>query len=114
MAAYQPPETEYFTTEQVASLLGVHSASVRRWRTLNKAAGELRHGPPYEYRGSRVVYPKESFHKWCANVQVVDGVPRSNLPLTATIPPPVAATLQQQTVTAEAPPDVINELENLG
>lgn len=112
MAAYQPPETDYFSTEQVASLLGVHPASVRRWRTLNKATGELRHGPPYEYRGSRVVYPKESFHKWCADVQVVGGVPRSNLPLTAAIPPPVASH-QRQTIT-DAPTGVLDELENLG
>lgn len=114
MAAYQPPAVDYFTADQVASLLGVHSVTVRRWRTLNKAAGELRHGPPYEFRGSRVVYPKDAFRDWCSSVRVVDGVPRLNLPLTSAIPPPVAATLQQQTVTAEAPPDIINELENLG
>lgn len=84
MAAYTAPEPDYFTAEQIASLLGVHPVTVRRWRTLNKNAALLIHGPPYEYRGARVVYPKEDFRHWCSSVKVVDGVPRINLPITAT------------------------------
>lgn len=97
MAAYHPPDPDFYTAEQVAVLLGVHPVTVRRWRTRNKTSGSLRHGPPYEYRGARVVYPKELFRHWCARIQVIDGVPRMNLPITASVQPPVGPD-QQQTV----------------
>lgn len=93
-----PPDTDYFTTEQVAAMLGKHPASVRRWRTFNKRMGVIKYGPPYEFRGFNVVYPKAAFRDWCANLQVVDGVPRVNLPISANIPLPVEPE-QRQTVT---------------
>lgn len=81
-------EPDFFTTEQVAIMLGVHPVTVRRWRSFNKDVGAIKYGPPYEYRGARVVYPKERFRSWCGQVTKVDGVPRINLPITATIPLP--------------------------
>lgn len=95
---HNPPEPDYFTTDQVAALLGVHSVTVRRWRSWNKAANAIKYGPPYEYRGPRVVYPKRRFREWCSQVKKVDGVPRINLPITATVPLPVVPD-QQETVT---------------
>ena len=101
MAAYtNPPEPDYFTTDQVAVLLGVHTVTVRRWRSWNKDAGAIKHGPPYEYRGSRVVYPKDKFRDWCSQVTKVDGVTRMNLPITSSIPLP-ADPDQRETVTTE-------------
>lgn len=89
---------DYFTDEQIAVMLGKHPVTVRRWRSLNKQAGAIKYGPPYEYRGSRVVYPKEGFRQWCAQVVKVDGVPHINLPITATIPLPICPE-QRQIVT---------------
>lgn len=83
-----PTEPDYFTDTQVAALLGVHPVSVRRWRTLNKKIGLIKHGPPYEFRGARVVYPKEGFRDWCSQVRKVNGVPSINLPVSSNIPLP--------------------------
>lgn len=98
MASYtSPPEPDYYTEPQVAALLGVHPGSVRRWRSLNKKIGLIKHGPPYEFRGARVVYPKDRFQAWCTQVRKVGGVPRINLPITANVPLPVDPQ-QQETV----------------
>lgn len=96
----RPPDADYFTTEQVAALLGKHPVSVRRWRSLNKKIGLIKHGPPYEFRGANVVYPKDKFHQWCTQLRVVDGVPRINLPVSANIPLP-AEPEQRHAVTAD-------------
>lgn len=81
-------QTEYFSDAQVAAMLGVHPVTVRKWRVKNTEAGCIKFGPPYEYRGPNVVYPKPDFATWCAQVRMVDGVPRINLPINATIPLP--------------------------
>lgn len=85
---------EFFTDEQVARMLGKHPVTVRKWRTKNKDLGVIQYGPPYEFRGHNVVYPKSQFYEWCAKVQVVDGVPRMNLPVSSNIVVPH----QRQTV----------------
>lgn len=95
--------TDYFTDTQVAAMLGSHPVTMRKWRTKNKAFGAIKFGPPYEYRGSRVVYPKEKFRAWCSQVQLVDGVPRFNLPITAHVALP-SSELQRSTV---------NEVDNV-
>ena len=77
-----------FTDVQVARMLGIHPVSVRRWRVKNGRAGCIKYGPPYEYRGYNVVYPVDKFRAWCAQVRVVGGVPRMNLPVTAIQPLP--------------------------
>lgn len=76
---------DFFTTPQVAVMLGVHVVTVRKWRTKNKDVGCIKFGPPYEFRGANVVYPKVGFRTWCSQVAMVDGVPRINLPVSATI-----------------------------
>lgn len=90
------PETAFKDTE-IARMLGVNPVTVRQWRVKNKKLGEIKHGPPYEYRGSEVVYPKSKFREWCAAVEVVGGVPRVNLPPSADI-----EAIQQATANAEA------------
>lgn len=91
---------EFLTTPQVAVLLGYNQVTLRRWRTKNKEAGEIRYGPPYEIRGGRVLYPKRGFYTWCSQVRVVGGVPRMNLPVTAA--PAFAVALQQRSAVKEA------------
>lgn len=81
----------YYTEAQVAALLGKHPVTVRKWRVKNKQIGLIKHGPPYEFRGHNVVYPKDKFRSWCSQVRVVDGVPRINLPITANVPLPAEA-----------------------
>jgi hypothetical protein len=76
-------ERDYFTDTQIASMLGVNPVTVRQWRVKNKRLGVIRYGPPYEFRGPQVVYPKPKFREWCAAVPIVNGVPRVNLPVTA-------------------------------
>lgn len=83
-------QTEYFTDYQVAAMLGKHPVTVRKWRVKNTEAGCIKFGPPYEYRGPNVVYPKQDFATWCTQVRMVDGVPHINLPINATIPLPQA------------------------
>lgn len=79
-----PQESDrFYTSHEIAQLLGVNAVSVRRWRTKNKAAGALVYGPPYEYRGPNVVYPKRAFTEWCKQVRMVNGVPNINLPVSA-------------------------------
>lgn len=73
----------YYTTEQVARLLGVTQVSVRRWRCRNKTAGKLVAGPPYEYHGRLVTYPAGPFLAWCRQVRMVNGVIRRKVPVTA-------------------------------
>lgn len=102
MASHSNPlEPDFFTTDQVAVLLGVHPVTVRRWRSLNTKHGAIKYGPPYEYRGARVVYPKAQFRQWCGQVTKVDGVPRINLPITATVPLPETPD-QRETVIDES------------
>lgn len=93
----EPPS--YFTDSQVAAMLGIHPVTVRKWRGKNKVYGAIKFGPPYEYRGPKVVYPKAAFRTWCSQIRLVDGVPRINLPISATIPlPSVPGAVQRQTV----------------
>lgn len=73
----------HFTDQQVAIMLGYHPVTIRTWRKKNKQAGCIKFGPPYEYHGANVLYPKDKFREWCAQVTVVDGVPRMNVPLNA-------------------------------
>ena len=79
---------EYFTDTQVAAMLGKHPVTVRKWRSKNTLAGCIKYGPPYEYRGQNVVYPVSLFRKWCASVQMINGVPHMNLPVDAPGPLP--------------------------
>lgn len=81
----------FLSDEQVARQLGVHPVTVRRWRAKNKKAGCIKFGPPYEFRGPNVVYPKSTFSEWCRAVRVVDGVPRMNLPVSSPVVLPVEA-----------------------
>lgn len=79
----QAPEDpgNFFRDTQIAAMLGVNPVTVRQWRVKNREAGRIQYGPPYEYRGRYVVYPKPAFRAWCAAVKVVDGVPHMNLPV---------------------------------
>jgi transposase len=97
---------DYFVDTEVARMLGVNAVTVRQWRVKNKKAGELRFGPPYEIRGSSVVYPKEKFREWCAAAPVVNGVPRLNLPVTADV-----TAIQQ--ATAKVDQDVFAQIGRL-
>lgn len=81
-------QDDFFRDTQIAAMLGVNPVTVRQWRVKNKAAGGIKYGPPYEYRGRSVVYPKQAFREWCASVKVVGGVPRLNLLATSTVVPP--------------------------
>lgn len=75
----------FFSDVQIAAMLGRHPVTVRKWRKKNREAGCIKFGPPYEIHGNNIVYPKKGFRTWCAAVQVVDGVPCINLPVTSTI-----------------------------
>lgn len=75
----------HFTDLQIAVMLGYHPVTIRNWRKKNKVAGCIKFGPPYEYHGAKVLYPKDKFHQWCTQVTVVDGVPRMNLPVNAPV-----------------------------
>lgn len=77
-----------YTSLEIARMLGVNPVTVRKWRVKNKALGVIKYGPPYVFRGSDVVYPRVAFDAWCGAVEVVDGVPRMNLPASAIIPLP--------------------------
>lgn len=88
------PEINLFDAQQIARMLGVNPVTVRKWRTKNKTAGCIKFGPPYEYHGSNVVYRADKFAAWCSQVKMVDGVPRINMPITATIPLPKLASLE--------------------
>lgn len=94
-------EPDFFTATQVATMLGVHDVTVRRWRSWNSKLGVIKYGPPYEYRGSRVVYPKAKFRQWCTQLQVVNGVPRINLPVSANIPLPFDPEQRDTAIDAE-------------
>lgn len=83
-------QDDFFTDTQVAAMLGKHPVTIRKWRKKNQLANCIKFGPPYEYRGNNVVYPKAKFRTWCSQVQVVDGVPRINLPVSANIALPAA------------------------
>lgn len=89
---------DYYTTDQVAALLGRHPVTLRKWRTENKKIGLIKYGPPYEYRGHNLVYPKEQFAQWVSQIQMVNGVPHMNLPITANIPLPFNRPDQRATV----------------
>lgn len=102
------PLEGFFTDMQIARMLGVNAVTVRQWRVKNKKAGAIKHGPPYEYRGSQVVYPKVKFREWCAAVDVVGGVPRANLPASANL-----EEIQQATANVEAPGDQFAEIRQL-
>lgn len=89
----------HFTDTQVARMLGMNPASVRRWRVKNKKAGGIKFGPPYEIHGSRILYPKVAFREWCAQVKVVDGVPCMNAPVRAqNLQTELESLVQQSTV----------------
>lgn len=88
MSHFSHPPNTFFTDVQVAAMLGLNPVTVRKWRTKNKKLGLIKYGPPYEFRGPNVVYPKDRFATWCSQVQVVDGVPRANLPISANIAVP--------------------------
>lgn len=93
MATYQ--NEEYVTDTQIAAMLGYNPVTVRKWRVKNTAAGCIKFGPPYEYRGPKVVYPMSGFRRWCSQVQVVNGVPRTNLPISATIELPQQSSVNE-------------------
>lgn len=91
-----PEGRDFFSDEQVARMLGLHPVTVRKWRGKNTKAGCIKFGPPYEYHGANVVYPKDQFSAWCGQVKVVGGVPRMNMPVGA------PATLPQGTEVGHA------------
>lgn len=72
---------QYLTDVQVAAMLGKNPVTVRKWRVKNTKAGCIKFGPPYEYHGHNVAYPKHLFHEWCSAVRVINGVPRINAPI---------------------------------
>lgn len=74
-----------FAASEVALMLGVNRRRLEEWQIKNTQVGAIKYGPPYEYRGPDVVYPKEAFRVWCAQVRRVGGVPRMDLPISATI-----------------------------
>lgn len=92
------PAEAYFKDTQIAKMLGLNPVTVRQWRVKNKKAGSIKHGPPYEVHGTEILYPKSQFRQWCAAVEVVGGVPRVNLPVSADL-----AAIQQATANAEDP-----------
>lgn len=85
-----------YTTKQVAFMLGLTDVSVRRWRVKNKQVGMIKYGPPYEYHGAAVVYPKEGFTRWCTQLRMVNGAPHINLPITADVALPRPSTAQPE------------------
>ena len=109
MSEIELPAEGYFVDTEIARMLGVNAVTVRQWRVKNKKLGELRYGPPYQYRGNEVVYPKQKFREWCATVEVVGGVPRANLPVSADL-----AAIQQATAKAEDKGDAFAEIRRLG
>lgn len=82
---------EFYTDADIAKLLGVRAGTVRKWRVRNKQAGNRRLGPPYEFYGHRVVYPKAGFEAWVTGTTEQDGVVRHNRPPTAAPDAEVAA-----------------------
>jgi hypothetical protein len=91
----QALKEEHFTDAQIATMLGVHPVTVRKWRGKNKEAGCIKYGPPYEYWGSNVVYPAEKFREWCSRVVVIGGVPRMNLPVSSVVEGPQRETVKE-------------------
>ncbi len=89
----QTQQENFFTDLQVAALLGRNPVTVRKWRVKNKEAGCIKFGPPYEYRGPNVVYPKDKFAAWCKQVRMVNGVPCMDMPVTSVIPLPPATVI---------------------
>jgi hypothetical protein len=75
----------HFTELQVAAMLGYHPVTIRKWRVKNTNAGCIKFGPPYEYHGRNVLYPKDQYRAWFNHVEVIDGVPRMNAPIKARI-----------------------------
>jgi len=71
---------DHFSEEQVATMLGKHPVSLRKWRQKNKKAGRIMFGPPYEKIGGNIAYPKDAFREWVINVEIVNGVPHMNAP----------------------------------
>lgn len=80
---------------------------VRSWRVRNNEAGRIQYCPPYEYRGTDVVYPVADFRRWCVEVKVEGGILHSNLP-TPLPPCPLGDPLA--TAPADADDDIIAEL----
>lgn len=81
----------FHTDNEIALMLGVNPVTVRKWRVKNRQAGCIKFGPPYEYRGPNVVYPKDKFSAWCSQVRMEGGIPRINMPVSATIALPTEA-----------------------
>lgn len=79
----------HFTELQVAAMLGYNPVTIRKWRGKNAKAGCIKHGPPYEYHGRFVLYPKAAYRAWFNHIEVIDGVPRMNAPIKAHIDLPV-------------------------
>lgn len=87
----QPANHEsFFTDVEIARMLGKNPVTVRKWRTRNTKVGCIKYGPPYEYHGPNVVYPKDKFSAWCTQVKMIGGVPHMNAPIDANIPLPQA------------------------
>lgn len=80
-----PPgsRVRYLSDIQVAAALGFHPVTLRKWRAKNKQVGEIKHGPPYEYRGVSVVYPEDKFQAWLDARQTIDGVTHYRAPVPA-------------------------------
>lgn len=59
----------WFTTEELAKMLGVDSSALRRWRT-----AQPRHGPPFISLSSRVtLYSAHDVRRWLATRRVDPG-----------------------------------------
>jgi transposase-like protein len=56
----------WFTTEELARMLGVDPSTLRRWRT-----SEPRHGPPFITLSSRVtLYSAQDVRRWLATRRI--------------------------------------------
>lgn len=60
---------DWYTTDQLAELLGVDSSTVRRWRTARPPQG-----PPYVQLSDRVtVYNSHDVEQWLLSRRVIPG-----------------------------------------